>query len=137
MSSSSVKRVSSSVRAVVNLAIREQGIAVNNVFSGTYIPDDEIKQKRSPVPLDVLRNIQTECQTLNDEPRWLIALISDTGMRLSEACERCVEGRVHGRRSLLIGVFNRRHKYLWTNKGSKDGLVFTLRHIRKMDALAD
>jgi integrase len=23
---------------------------------------------------------------LNDEPRWLIALISDTGMRLSEAC---------------------------------------------------
>jgi len=86
MSSSSVKRVFSSVRAVVNLAIREQGIAVNNVFSGTYIPDDEIKQKRSPVPLDVLRNIQTECQTLNDEPRWLIALISDTGMRLSEAC---------------------------------------------------
>ena len=23
---------------------------------------------------------------LDDEPRWLIALISDTGMRLSEAC---------------------------------------------------
>ena len=86
MSSSSVKRIFSSVRAIVNLAIREYGIAVNNVFSGTYIPDDEIKQKRQPIPMDVLVQIQAECQKLNDEPRWLIALISDTGMRLSEAC---------------------------------------------------
>jgi len=86
MSSSSVKRVFSSVRAIVNLAIREQGIAVNNVFSGTYIPEDALKQKRPPIPMDTLRQIQSNCRSLNDEPRWLIALISDTGMRLSEAC---------------------------------------------------
>ena len=43
MSSSSVKRVFSSVRAVINLAIREQGLSINNVFSGTFIPDDEAK----------------------------------------------------------------------------------------------
>ena len=86
MSSSSVKRVFSSVRAIVNLAIREQGIAVSNVFSGTYIPEDELKQKRSPIPMDALRQVQSNCRSLNDEPRWLIALISDTGMRLSEAC---------------------------------------------------
>ncbi len=34
MSSSSVKRFFSSVRAVINLAIREHGLSVTNVFSG-------------------------------------------------------------------------------------------------------
>lgn len=86
MSSSSVKRVFSSVRAIVNLAIREQGIAVSNVFSGTYIPEDALKRKRPPIPMDTLRQVQSNCRGLNDEPRWLIALISDTGMRLSEVC---------------------------------------------------
>ena len=86
MSSSSVKRVFSSVRAVINLAIREYGLSVTNVFSGTFIPDDEVKKKRLPVPAPDLVKIQQECMALDDEPRWLIALISDTGMRLSEAC---------------------------------------------------
>ena len=86
MSSSSVKRVFSSVRAIINLAIREHGLSVTNVLSGTFIPDDQEKKKRLSVPLDALLYIQSECMTLDDEPRWLIALISDTGMRLSEAC---------------------------------------------------
>ena len=86
MSSSSVKRVFSSVRSIVNLAIREQGLAINNIFSGTLIPDDGAKQQRAPIPLHALQRIQSNCQTLDDEPRWLFALISDSGMRLSEAC---------------------------------------------------
>ena len=86
MSSSSVKRFFSSVRAVINLAIREYGLPVTNVFSGTFIPDDEVKKKRLPIPAPDLLKIQQECMDLDDEPRWLIALISDTGMRLSEAC---------------------------------------------------
>ena len=99
MSSSSVKRVFSSVRAVINLAIREQGLTINNVFSGTFIPDDETKTQRLPIPTDVLVAIQNECRQLDDEPRWLIALISDTGMRLSEACglltsDICLDGAV-------------------------------------------
>ncbi len=86
MSSSSVKRVFSSVRAVINLAIREHGLSVTNVFSGTFIPDDEVKKKRLPIPAETLLGIQRECMDLDDKPRWLIALISDTGMRLSQAC---------------------------------------------------
>ena len=86
MSSSSVKRVFSSVRAVINLAIREQDLSVTNVFSGTFIPDDAVKKKRLPIPVEDLVKIQQECIALDDEPSWLIALISDTGMRLSEAC---------------------------------------------------
>lgn len=86
MSSSSVKRVFSSVRAIMNLAIKEHGLAMTNVFNGTFIPEDNKSKERQPVPVDVIRQIQGECRSLDDEPRWLIALISDTGMRLSEAC---------------------------------------------------
>jgi len=86
MSSSSVKRVFSSVKSIVNLAIREQGLTVTNVFSGTFIPDDGAKQQRNPIPTGALQRVQLDCQNLDDEARWLISLISDTGMRLSEAC---------------------------------------------------
>ena len=87
MSSSSVKRVFSSVRAIINLAIREQGLAITNVFSGTFIPDDGAKQQRTPIPQDALKRVQMVCQNLDDEPRWLIALISDTGMRLQRLAD--------------------------------------------------
>ena len=59
---------------------------MTNIFSGTFIPDDEVKKKRPPIPTPDLLKIQRECTALDDEPRWLIALISDIGMRLSEAC---------------------------------------------------
>ena len=59
---------------------------MTNVFNGTFIPEDNKRKERLPVPDDVIKQIQKECRSLNDEPRWLIALISDTGMRLSEAC---------------------------------------------------
>ena len=35
--------------------------------------------------IDSPRVIQHACQTTDDEPRWLVALISDTGMHLNEA----------------------------------------------------
>ena len=70
---------------MVNIAIKEHGLAISNVFSGTYIPDDEVKKRRLPIPVDVLAAVQEECRHLDYEPRWLIALISDTGMRLAEA----------------------------------------------------
>ena len=83
MSSSSVKRIFSTVRAVRNLTIKEHGLDRSNVFSGTFIPDDTRTVKRKPVPLDQLIKIQKECFDIDDEARWLIAMISDIGMRLS------------------------------------------------------
>ena len=56
-----------------------------NPFSGTYIPDDNKTKIRLPIPIENIRTIQAECKKLDDDNRWLIALISDTGMRLSEA----------------------------------------------------
>ena len=99
MSSSSVKRVFSSVRAIMNLVIKEHGLAMTNVFNGTFIPEDNKRKERLPVPSNSIKQIQKECISFNDEPRWLIALISDTGMRLSEACgvltsDVCLDGAI-------------------------------------------
>ena len=46
---------------------------------------DEMPKERQPISLDAIRCIQHECIDIDDENRWLLALISDTGMRLSEA----------------------------------------------------
>ena len=79
MSSSSINRIFSTVRAVINLSIKEHGLDWSNVFSGTYIPDDSRSAKRIPIPANQLREIQKECFEVDDEARWLIAMISDTG----------------------------------------------------------
>jgi len=46
---------------------------------------DEMPEERQPISLDAIRHIQHECMTVDDQNRCLLALISDTGMRLSEA----------------------------------------------------
>ena len=80
----SIKRMFGSIKAIINLAMAEHGIEGRNPFSSIYMPD-EIQEERQPIPLDVIRRIQRDCMGIDDEMRWLLALISDTGMRLSEA----------------------------------------------------
>ena len=81
---SSVKRVFSSVRAIINLIIQEHGLGINNPFSKTYMPENNEEQKRQSLPIDVVRKVQGLCKKQDDDLRWLIALLSDTGMRLGE-----------------------------------------------------
>ena len=80
----SIKRMFGSVKAIINLAMAEHGIEGRNPFASIYMPDER-PEERQPVPLDAIRRIQRECMNVDDENRWLLALISDTGMRLSEA----------------------------------------------------
>ena len=80
-----VKRVFSSIRAIINLAIAEEGLDCSNAFARTYFPDDDNAQSRQPFSMEDIRKVQSLCRDNNDEMRWLIALISDTGMRLGEA----------------------------------------------------
>ena len=84
MSLSTVKRVFSSVKAVINLTIQEYGLDINNPFSKTYMPYIEDKQYRESIPTETVKHIQSLCREYNDDLRWLIALLSDTGMRLGE-----------------------------------------------------
>ena len=85
LSLGSVKRIFGSVRSIINLVMREHGIEGSNAFAKTYMPDRNDSQDRQPVPQDKLIILQKACQETDDEMRWLLALISDTGMRLSEA----------------------------------------------------
>jgi integrase len=80
-----VKRVFSSIRAIVNLAIAEEGLECSNAFAKTYFPDDDKAQVRQPISIQDISKVQSLCKDIDDEMRWLIALISDTGMRLGEA----------------------------------------------------
>ena len=48
------------------------------------MPDRDDSQDRHPVPKDKLIILQKACQETDDEMGWLLALIRDTGMRLSE-----------------------------------------------------
>jgi integrase len=80
-----VKRVFASVRAIINLAISEEGFDCSNAFAKTYFPDDDNTQSRQPISMQDIKKVQSLCKDIDDEMRWLIALISDTGMRLGEA----------------------------------------------------
>ena len=70
---------------ICTLAIKEHGLEGNNGFLGTFIPDGLRETTRKPIPVDVIRDIQKTCKEMDDDLRWLIALLSDTGMRLGEA----------------------------------------------------
>ena len=83
----SVDRMFSTIRAVINFTAREFDLAEITSFSGIYLGEEgrSPEIKRLPIPSENIRSIQHLCQDADDEARWLIALISDTGMRLSEA----------------------------------------------------
>ena len=49
------------------------------------MPDGLPVTKRQPIPIDDISKIQLKCRDEDDELRWIIALLSDTGMRLGEA----------------------------------------------------
>jgi integrase len=93
LSRASLKRNFSVIRAMVNFATREHGLQDVTTFSGIYLGEDEGQKatKRSPIPLDVIRQVQHMCRDIDDEARWLLALISDTGMRLGEAAGLVVD----------------------------------------------
>jgi uncharacterized protein YcgL (UPF0745 family) len=76
-----IKRMFGPVKAIINLAMAEHGIEGRNPLASIYMPD-ETPEERQPIPLDAIRCIQRECMTVDDENRWLLALINDTGMRL-------------------------------------------------------
>ena len=81
---SSVKRIFSSIRSIINLSISEDGINCINAFSKTYMPDKDSIDLRKPIPTKDIKHIQSLCREHDDDLRWLIALLSDTGMRLGE-----------------------------------------------------
>ena len=87
MARNTIKRVFGSIRSVINLTIKEQGLGCANAFSGTFMPYGLPVTKRQPIPVSDIHKIQQKCFEQDDELRWIIALLSDTGMRLGEAID--------------------------------------------------
>jgi integrase len=88
---SSVTRVLAIVKAIFNFANNEYGLSLKNHFSGLQYDRFAGVGSREPIPIDNIRVIQKRCIEIDDELRWLVALISDTGMRLAEATGLLVE----------------------------------------------
>jgi integrase len=85
MARDTIKRVFGNIRSIINLAIKEQGLGCQNAFSGSFMPEGLRVTKRQPIPLSDIHKIQQKCFEQDDEPRWIIALLSNTGMRRGEA----------------------------------------------------
>ena len=85
LTGSSVTRNFSYVKAVINFAISEFALEVQNPFVGVYHDRTKGVMVRQPIPLENIRVVQNECIAIDDDIRWLVALVSDTGMRLAEA----------------------------------------------------
>ncbi len=84
LSKSSVKCSMDSVNSVFNLANQEQSLGLDNPFASLRYRRQEPKE-RPAIPVEHIAQIQGLCQKFDDDMRWLIALISDTGLRLGEA----------------------------------------------------
>ena len=85
LASSSVKRCFASIRSIVSLAIQEHGLQNTNPFAKIFIPADDKVKTRPTMPVKTIKLLQAECEAMDDPNRHLLALISDTGLRLSEA----------------------------------------------------
>ena len=95
LANASIKKAFACVKAIFNLAIKEHGLAIENPFSNIHLPSPtEDAKKRVPISTMDLKLIQTECMRIDDDLRWLIALISDTGMRLAEAAGLIIDDLV-------------------------------------------
>jgi integrase len=85
LSSESIGRNLTSIRAIVNFVSKEEGLQPPLAFSGVYLGEPKRKADRYVPTTTELSLLQAHCRSSNDELRWLLALISDTGLRLSEA----------------------------------------------------
>ncbi|WP_370044695.1 MULTISPECIES: DUF6538 domain-containing protein [Salipiger] len=85
LAGSSITRVFGTVRSVINFAIAEQGMSLSNPFARVYYDRSAGVTDRTPIPAEALAQVQAQCRVLDDDLRWLVALVSDTGMRLAEA----------------------------------------------------
>ena len=91
LAGSSITRIISTVKAIFNFAILEHSLNIDNQFVGLNYDRGKGVGVRLPIPPQDIQAIQKRCVEIDDDLRWLIALVSDTGMRLAEATGLLVE----------------------------------------------
>ena len=69
---------------MTDFAINDLSPEIRNPFSSVYIPASDV-QKRNAIGVENIKKMWAECYQQDDEIGHIVALISDTGMRLAEA----------------------------------------------------
>ncbi len=85
VTNATVKRNFECIRAIWNYSAREHGLVIANPFANMNYGNGSASVTRKPIPIENIRKIQQVCFEMDDDIRWLVALLSDTGMRLAEA----------------------------------------------------
>ena len=85
VTTATVKRNFECIRAIWNYSAREHGLVITNPFANMNYGNGSASVTRKPIPIKNIRKIQQVCFEVDDDIRWLVALLSDTGMRLAEA----------------------------------------------------
>ena len=81
----SIARNSTYIRAIVNLALREHGLPTSTAFIGVCLGETIAPKKRYVPTSEELLTLIDLCRHQDDDLLWILALIADTGLRLSEA----------------------------------------------------
>ncbi len=74
LSSASVMKSLNITRAMSNLVCREKGIDLVTSFSAIHIEETGPAERRQPVPVEIIRSVQAECQLIDDEARRVLTL---------------------------------------------------------------
>jgi hypothetical protein len=59
--------------------IQVHGLKAVSPLVGTYMPSGVKRDKRQLIPIPTIKRIQYVCMDMNDDLRWVIALVSDIG----------------------------------------------------------
>lgn len=81
----SIIRNFTNVRAVINFALQEAGLPSTSIFSNVYLWEERAPKKRYVPSEKEPTTITSLCRSQDDQMRWALALMCDTGLRLSEA----------------------------------------------------
>lgn len=85
VSTGTVRRRLTSLNAIFNGYLREKELDRPSPFSAHRIAKEgEDEKKRQPFTPNELESLKAKCREADDDMRWLLALLSDTGARLAE-----------------------------------------------------
>ena len=74
LSSASVMKSLNIIRAMLNFVCRKKDIDLVTSFPAIHIDEAGSAERRQPVPVEIIRSVQAECQLIDDEARWVQTL---------------------------------------------------------------
>ena len=85
MKTASARRRLNTVSAIINRALHEQGLPLKNQFEKLVITgENDDSAERVPFTAEEIKTVAAQCLLKDDDIRHIIALLIDTGSRISE-----------------------------------------------------